>query len=295
MPRAREADPVDRLYQLPLAEFTAARNTLAKTAGAAGADIRSLAKPPVAAWAVNQVYWRRRAVYDELIAASQEVRQAHAAVLGGKAADPRSAGRRHEDAIDAALRAATDILRDDGQPVTDATRQAMATTLRALPAGDTAPGRLDRTLQPGGFEMLAGLALVAPRPGARPAPGRPAAAPPPPARKGSPDRRLESARAAAAGALRDLRAAEHAKEREEFKAARAARDAEKAERAIEEAEATLEEAKRALARAQRDRDAALGARDEAETRIEHAEERLRAARGRAADADALVRKLSRAT
>jgi hypothetical protein len=154
---------IDRLYQLPPADFTAARNALAKEAGADGAGIRALAKPPLAAWAVNQVYWKRRDVYDALIAASNDLRKLHKAVLSGRHADIREAGRTHDAAVDAALKAAIAILRDDGHPATDATRQAIVTTLRALPS-DESPGRLTRTLQPGGFEMLAGLSIAGTRP-----------------------------------------------------------------------------------------------------------------------------------
>lgn len=293
MAKALEADPIDRLYQVPLAEFTATRNALAKGAGAAAAGIRGLTKPPVAAWAVNQLFWRRREVYDELIAAATAMRQVHAAVLAGGAADPRLAGRRHDEAIEAALRAATEILRGDGQPATDATRQAMATTLRALPVAETAPGRLDRVLQPGGFEMLAGMALAPSRPGARPTKAvPPPAAPAPAPSRTSPDRTLDAARAAAAEAVRDLRAAEHAREREEFRASRAARDADKAEKAVVEADAALSEAQEALAAAERDRDAALRTRDEAETRVESAEARVTTARRRSSEAEAALRKLS---
>ena len=78
---------IDGLYRLPLEEFTAARNELAKQSGKRGAEIKALAKPPVAAWAVNQLYWHRRSEYDALVDAAQQLRQAHAAVLGGKTAD----------------------------------------------------------------------------------------------------------------------------------------------------------------------------------------------------------------
>src|SRR5215216_4515208 len=89
---------IDRLYQLPLDEFTTARNALAKETGDAG--IKRLQKPPAAAWAINQVYWRRRGDYDAFAAAAAALRQAHAAVLAGKRADLRSAGKAHEDALD---------------------------------------------------------------------------------------------------------------------------------------------------------------------------------------------------
>lgn len=149
---------IDRLYQLPPDEFTAARNALAKEAGADRAEIRALVKPPIAAWAVNQVYWQQRDTCDALVAASTELRKAHKAILAGRAADIRDAGKAHDNAVESALKTALTILREHGHPATDATRQAIMTTLRALP-GDEPPGRLSRTLQPGGFEMLAGLSL----------------------------------------------------------------------------------------------------------------------------------------
>jgi hypothetical protein len=50
----------DDLYALPLEEFTAARNELARSLKAAGdadeaARVKKLKKPPVSAWAVNQL------------------------------------------------------------------------------------------------------------------------------------------------------------------------------------------------------------------------------------------------
>jgi hypothetical protein len=65
---------LDRLYRLPLAEFTGARNELAKRSGKRSAEIKALAKPPVAAWAVNQLYWQRRPEYDALVDAAQQLR-----------------------------------------------------------------------------------------------------------------------------------------------------------------------------------------------------------------------------
>ena len=134
-----------RLYQLPLDEFTAARNALAKASGAAAAEIRALQKPPVAAWAINQVYWRGRPAFHALTAAAAALRAAHTAVVTGKKADLRAAGKAHEDALEAVVKLAIAILRDAGQPATDATRQAIATTLRALPASTDPPGRLTQS------------------------------------------------------------------------------------------------------------------------------------------------------
>jgi hypothetical protein len=67
---ADSAAEIDRLYQLPLGEFTPARNALAKELGKTDARIKNLQKPNVPAWAVNQLYWRERPLYDRLIKAS---------------------------------------------------------------------------------------------------------------------------------------------------------------------------------------------------------------------------------
>ena len=138
---SRALDPqIDRLYQLPLDEFTAARNALAKEAGPDAASVRSLSKPPVAAWAVNQLFWHNRKVWDELIGAADKARQAHKAVLSGKTGDVRSLTAAHNEAIEAALKTTIDLLTEAGHPETDSTRQAIVTTLRALPSDRT--GRL---------------------------------------------------------------------------------------------------------------------------------------------------------
>ncbi len=45
-------DQIVQLYQLPLDQFTTARNALAKGAGPRSAEIKGLEKPNAAAWAV---------------------------------------------------------------------------------------------------------------------------------------------------------------------------------------------------------------------------------------------------
>ena len=132
-----------------------------RKSGPAAAEIRALQKPPVAAWAINQVYWRGRPAFHALEASAAALRAAHTAVVSGKRADLRAAGKAHDEALEAVLKAALAILRDAGQPATDATKQAIATTLRALPASTDPPGRLTRILQPTGFELMAGLSAVA--------------------------------------------------------------------------------------------------------------------------------------
>jgi hypothetical protein len=286
---------IDELYQLPLDEFTAARNALAKRAGGAGgAGIKALQKPPIAAWAVNQLYWHKRDVYDKLIETAETMRAAHANVLSGKRADLRSAGKEHEDALEDAIRQTVKLMQDGGHPMTDATRQAVATTLRGLPA-DT-PGRLSRVLQPGGFEMLAGIPVKA---GAKAAPKAAAPAPAPSARKAdekvaAPDpKALARAREAVDATSRALKIAEQAARREEFEAARAAREAEKSARAVTSAEEELEAAKQALDEARKEAAAAEKRRETAARRAAAAEEATETARTRMKEADRELQALAK--
>src|SRR6185503_12426637 len=63
---------LDALFQLPLTEFTGARNALAAQLKKSGrgdeaARVKALPKPPVSAWAVNQLYWNHREAFDRLI------------------------------------------------------------------------------------------------------------------------------------------------------------------------------------------------------------------------------------
>jgi hypothetical protein len=147
---------LDHLYQLPLAEFTKARDELAKRSETNRAAIRQLRKPNVPAWAVNQLFWRERAAYDALIGAAERVRRAQVSALGGKSADIAKAESDHAAARRAALDRIRTILEHAGEKATPATLRAISETLDALPAADP-PGRLARPLKPMGFEGLAGL------------------------------------------------------------------------------------------------------------------------------------------
>jgi hypothetical protein len=282
---------IDQLYRLPLSEFTSSRNALAKTGGA---DVRALAKPTLPAWAVNQLYWRQLKTYDALIGAAEAQRRTHHAVLAGRKGDLRAAGKAHDAAVEAALKATLAIVTEDGHPVTEATRTGILNTLRALP-GDEPPGRLTRTLQPGGFEMLAGLTIAG---GRKPAP-KPA---PPPASarrtvkkqgaKPTVDRKaIARAKAQVDEATKNVRQAEQAARREEFEAARAARDAEKAERAAAEAREAYEAAREALEEAEAAIPPAAREREAASRRAQKAADALDAAQQALDDAKARLAEL----
>jgi hypothetical protein len=148
---------IDALYQLPLGEFTAARNALAKAAGqGAGRVIRTLEKPSVPAWAVNQLYWRDRRAWDKLIRAAERLRAGHAQALSGRTADIATLELQHKAAVKAAADSVRGVLARAGDPATPATMKAVVDTLQALPGGGP-PGRLAMALAPLGFGALGAL------------------------------------------------------------------------------------------------------------------------------------------
>jgi hypothetical protein len=144
---------IEGLYQLPLAEFTPARNALAKESGKAG--IRHLEKPSVPAWAVNQLYWRERKAYDKLVRASERVRAGHAQRMKGRKIDLPLLEQQHGAAVKDASARVRDILARAGDAATPATMKAVIDTLQALPGGE--PGRLTRALAPIGFDAFGAL------------------------------------------------------------------------------------------------------------------------------------------
>ncbi len=145
---------IDRLYHLPLDEFTQARNALAKELKRP--TIKDLEKPSIAAWAVNQLYWKGRDSYDQLMESGARLRAEHRKLLTGKPAGIRDAEKAHRDAVRAAVEKIRGLLKDGGHALTEQTLAAVQETLEALPSGDR-PGRLSRPLKRAGFEALAGI------------------------------------------------------------------------------------------------------------------------------------------
>lgn len=224
-------DRIDQLYQLPLDQFTTARNALAKEAGPRAAEIKGLEKPNAAAWAVNQLYWRERPIYDELIEASQQLRTAYREQLAGKSPDVRGAEASHKAAVKRAAQTARSLVESDGSKASDAVMEAVRETLDILPSADP-PGRLTRPLKRTGFEALEGFTIAA-KP--RPAPTRLEPKPGPAKPKPSDTERR----------------ANEAAEREREMTRERLRFAEAAER---EAEAAVDRARRAVERAERTRE-----------------------------------------
>ncbi len=218
---------IDRLYGLPLAEFTRARNAAASELRGAGqrqaADrVKGLPMPTVAAAAVNRLVREHRADVERFL---------HAAVV---LRDAQFAGKGN-------LAAATKREREELERLTTSGGEAVRQTLLAAAADEDAArqlleARLVRELEPRGFGTL----LAHARPAAL-KPTRPTATqtkPAPPERK-KPDDRAARARLQESKAV--LSAAE-AQERH------ARRRWEETQKELEKARAALEEAQQDLDR-----------------------------------------------
>lgn len=174
---ARRDDPIDTLFKLPLSEFIGARKKLAaqlkKDGDADEAErVKALAKPPISAWTVNQLYWKHREEFDELMATGQRVRKAQ---TSGKMANMREAVDGRREALSQLSDLATEILSDAGHNPSLDTLRRITTTLEALSSfeslsGGPTPGRLTQDIDPPGFDSFgsfvpsAGTAKRAPDP-----------------------------------------------------------------------------------------------------------------------------------
>lgn len=162
-----EAD-IDALFQLPLAEFTGARNTLAAQLKKSGRGddalvVKALGKASVSAWAVNQLYWNHREAFDHLIASGERFHKAQTSRSAGKVADIREALDARREALSELSDLATALLQDAGpnpghNPAPD-TIHRITTTLEAMSAYASRsdaprPGRLTEDVDPPGFELF---------------------------------------------------------------------------------------------------------------------------------------------
>ena len=156
---------LDALFRLPLTEFTGERNAMAARLKKSGrgdeaALVKVLAKPPVSAWAVNQLYWNHRETFDRLLASGERF---HRTQTSGKAADMRAALDARREALAELSDLATSLLQDaDHNPSLDILRRIRSTleamsAIRNWASRDDAPrpGRLTHDVDPPGFEALA--------------------------------------------------------------------------------------------------------------------------------------------
>jgi hypothetical protein len=256
---ATSTSSIDSLFQLPLGEFTAARNAMAAKLKKAGhgeesSRVKSLSKPSISAWTVNQLFWRHRKAYDRLMQSGAQFREAQAAQLAGKAADIRRPLEARREVLGELARLAADLLKEASHPPSPDTMRRITTTLEALSTlsgvlGSPQGGQLTEDVDPPGFEALA--ALVPTVGGSKGMGGAGAIlpfqrkAPPKEAGKGRHAEASEKDRERARKA--EEAEARAAKQRAEKALRDAQREAEHAEAALKQAAARLKDAERAKA------------------------------------------------
>ena len=275
-------DPIDALFRLPLTEFIGARKELAarmkKNGDADDAQrVKALAKPPISAWTVNQLYWNHRDEFDELISTGQRFRKAQAS---GKMVNMREALDARREVLAQLSDLANEILTDAGHnPSLDVLRR-ITTTLEALSSlasfSDTTPGRLTQDIDPPGFDSFASFAPIAVTTSS-----------PPKGRGSSPTVResLQTDRPSKKSPTASTKSRPKA-------IAETRRDQENRQAKINAAKASLQNAKKDLAAAQAQRKSleaaqkrAEAAAKEAEKQKFHAEERFKKATAAVAEAE----------
>jgi hypothetical protein len=158
---------LDRLYGLPLKEFTPARDELAKRLRTQGerelADqVKSLRKPTVGAWLSNQLVRERELDVHRLLKAGEALSKAQTEAAGGASAEAFGDARREEQrALERLAQAAREIARREeasASALERATETLRAASLTEEGRELLRQGRLTEELQPPGFEALVGLA-----------------------------------------------------------------------------------------------------------------------------------------
>jgi hypothetical protein len=145
-----------QLFQAPLERFVAERKRISAELKATGdkagaARLLHLARPPVSAWVVNQLWWQEQGAIEELFATAARQRAGERAAVGA-----------HRQQL-AALRArAAELLVTAGHAATETTLRRVTMTLAALAAAGQfepdSPGALSSDRDPPGFEAAFGEA-----------------------------------------------------------------------------------------------------------------------------------------
>jgi len=263
---------VSALYRAPHASFVSERRRLAGELKAkgdkSGAErLAKLGRPPISAWAVNQLWWHAREAFDELFDTATQLRK-------GKL----SASPAHRKAIAKLEVLARQLLSEAGHSANDATLRRIAMTLSGLAAAGSfepdAPGALTKDREPPGFEAFGIASLGGEQVEDEPAARETSA-------HGSAElvkakgREIDAKRlgeAAAAKRKRDAEAKAEAAERKREAEAQAKRRAQRAK-----LESKLRDAKMALAEREHERDRISKQLATAEREVERARARVDAA------------------
>ena len=151
-------DEADKLYGLPLEEFVAQRDALAKQLRADGRradadEVKALRKPPAVVWAVNQLMRTQRKAARALVQAADRA---------AKHPGDRDALRAHHDALDELARAGEGLLSGKGHGLSE---DALLRVRGALHAASLdrehrdgfVAGRLSEEPPPAGFGAITAM------------------------------------------------------------------------------------------------------------------------------------------
>jgi hypothetical protein len=228
---------LDRLFVLPLDEFTSARNDAVKRLKQAGEDeaaerVRALTKPSVPVWTINQLARQDKSAMKALLDAAAKLRKAQERALGGGHSDAlRTAQAQERDALRDLTQRAGAILEEAGRPASRAVLERIRSTLGAAALAEPTraalkAGRLTDEVEASGFDVLAGIE-------------------PAPRQKAQPRDELAERRKKKAERERERKRLEKAARDLEARAKAAEERADEAEEAAESARAEADEQRRA--------------------------------------------------
>jgi len=172
-------DEADKLYGLPLEDFVAQRDALAKQLRADGRradadEVKALRKPQAVVWAVNQLMRTQRKAARALVDAADRA---------AKHPGDRDALRAHHDALDQLTTAGAGLLSGRGRALSPDALLRVRSALHAASLDrerreEFSAGRLSEEPAPAGFGAFTGM--PAPKKKDPPKPAKPRKPPPPP-------------------------------------------------------------------------------------------------------------------
>lgn len=146
------------LFQVSHGAFVAERKRLAAELKAhdktAAAQLAKEPRPSVAAWAVNQLWWKARDDFEALMTAAKRVRDGELAAMAV-----------HREVVQRLILRAGELLREDDNAAADATlRKVEFTLLNVAMKGfePDAPGMLASEREPPGFDSLSAFPTAPP-------------------------------------------------------------------------------------------------------------------------------------
>jgi hypothetical protein len=228
---------LDKLFALPLDQFTAARNDAVKRLKEAGEDeaaerVAALTKPSLPVWTINQLARQDKAATKALLDAAAKLRKAQERALAGGNSDAlREAQKNERDALRDLTHRAEAILEQAGRPASRPVLERIRSTLGAAALSDPTrdalkAGRLTDEVEMSGFDALAEIE-------------------PAPRKRGQPRDELAERREQKAERERERRRLEKNARELEARAKAAEERADEAEEAAEEARSAADEHRRA--------------------------------------------------